>query len=387
MKRLFATSLSLALALSGLTPALASQPTLPIDQCKLIGNNTAGTNHRFEDSGHIEDWSRFLKPIGLIRMIVIPMDFSDVPAKKPASSELGFLRNVSSFFATKSQGKMQLEIDSSMDWVRMPKTAAHYKKAFWADKINEAIDLVDPVVDFSKFDLVLFYISKHNKITTEAGALPGFPDRKPDGLSLIRGVYLGNDYWRQQGHHAGVTIHETLHVFGLPDLYQANKDGTKNLGAFDIMAEYDPKVGLTLLNWNRWKLGWIDDSQVICLNPRIKQTMSVSRSTSPDTLWVLPIDNRNVAVIQSWVTRSRAQAIAYEVDTRDMVWNSAGLSGSGESPIQMLRPVRAGKAPGRWALDSNLKVILRNKDIVNTRFGKLRVSKSGSGLTIVFNPR
>lgn len=386
MKTKFAALLCLLLVVVGVSPATAKERSLPIEQCKVLGNNVAGSEFRYEDAGHIEDWSKFLKPTGTLRMLVIPVDFPDVPATESAESELKFLSEVSDFFAQSSQGKLRLEIDSSMGWVRMTKTAGYYKTAFWAEKINDAIDLVDPIVDFSKYELVLFYVSKNNLITTEAGALPGFPDRKPDGLSQIRGVYLGNDFWRQKGHHSGVTIHETLHVFGLPDLYPVNKDGTKNVGVFDMMDGYTPKLGARLFYWNRWKLGWLNDAQVSCLNPRLKHSIRISNANAANTIWVFPVTKSLLYVLQPWVVNGKVSAISYWVKPKGFVWNSAGLSASEGSPIQMLRPLRAGKPSKEWE-NQNLQVVFQDRDTIRTPYLTFTVKKSGNNLLVSSTPR
>ncbi len=386
MKTKIAALLCLMLLTVGVSPSVAIDNNLPIEQCKVLGNNVAGSEFRYEDAGHVEDWSKFVKPTGTLRMLVVPVDFSDVPATESAKSELKFLSEVSDFFSESSQGKLQLEIDSTMNWVRMPKTAGYYKKAFWAEKINDAIDLVDPVVDFSKYELVLFYVSKHNLITTEAGALPGFPDRKPDGLHLIRGVYLGNDFWRQKGHHSGVTIHETMHVFGLPDLYPVNKDGTKNVGVFDMMDGYTPKLGARLFYWNRWKLGWMDDSQVSCLNPAAKHSIRISKANFSNSIWVIPVTKSLLYVVQPWVVNGKVSAIAYWVKPKGFVWNSAGLTSTEGSPIQMLRPVRAGKPSKKWE-NQNLQVVFQNKDTIRTPYLTITVKRSGNNLLVSVNPK
>lgn len=367
------------------TPVHAQNATTEMSFCKLPGNNNS-PQHRFEDSGHVQDWSRFVKPEGTLSALVIPTDFSDVPGRRPARTELGFLKDASKFFETNSQGKFTLTFDTSMDWVRMPKTAKYYKKAFWAEKINDAIDLVDPVVNFAEYDLVIFYISKRNLVTTEAGALPGFPDRSPDGLSQIKGVYLGNDGWRQMGQGSQVLTHELLHVFGLPDLYMPNKNGSKNVGIFDQMSEYNKRYGSRLFYWHRWKLGWTDDSQVTCLDPASTQRIVISSRNAAHNFWVLPVNDSEVHVIQPWVVGNKVQAIAYEVDTKDFVWNTAGLTGSGESPIQMLRPTRAGKAPKTFT-NPNLNVVLRNRDRIQTPIGDYRVSTVGNQVIVTFSPK
>lgn len=384
--RILALLASVALLLSvGSAPAVASKNQLPIQDCRVVGNNTEDTPFRFEDSGHVKNWSKFLSPTGSLRALVIATDFTDVPAKTSLAKELEFLSEVKSFYLNQSQNKLRIEFDAPLNWVRMPKTAAYYKTAFWSEKINDAIDTVDAKVDFSKYDFVIFYISKKNKITTEAGALPGFPDRKPDGLSQIRGVYLGNDGWRQLDQDAAVTIHELMHVFGLPDLYLTNKDGSKNVGVFDLMSEYQKKYGPRLFYWHRWKLNWIDDGQVSCLDPKVPQTIVIDKSNSRNALWVLPHNQRLIHVIQPWVVGSKITAIAYRVDPKDFVWNTSGTTGSGESPIQMLRPVRAGKAPKSYS-NPNLIVVLANKDRIETKQGVYTVFVKKGSMRLEFKP-
>jgi hypothetical protein len=58
-----------------------------------------------------------------------------------------------------------------------------------------------------------------------------------------------------------VLPHENGHVFGLPDLY--TQDGGGAVGHWDIMSE-DWGANNDLLGWHKWKLGWLDSSQVAC---------------------------------------------------------------------------------------------------------------------------
>lgn len=386
VRNLLILLITTAFAILPKSNSLAETPNLPIERCKVIGNNTKNSEHRFEDAGHVADWSKFLKPEDEVRMLVLPLDFSDTSSKKSAMEEIHFLDKVKKFFSEKSNSKMSLTIEAPLDWVQMPKPAAYYKSAIWSEKINDAIDTVDSIIDFSKYDLVLFYISKLNKITTEAGALPGYPDRAPDGIEQIRGVFLGNDFWRQKGQDDAVTTHEMMHVFGLPDLYQTNKNGTKNVGVYDLMSEYIPSVGMQLFTWNRWKLGWIDDVEVKCLNPKNKHTILVNSKNLKNGLWIFPMKVNQLVAIQAWRDGPKIRAIAYKVDPKDFVWNSAGFSGSGESPIQMLRPVRAGTAPKAF-VNRNLEVTLQPRDVVISSWGTLKVTSNGNGLKILFSPK
>ncbi|SCX09943.1 hypothetical protein [Candidatus Aquiluna sp. UB-MaderosW2red] len=362
--------------------AAAAEKTLPVAICKQVGNNTPSAQFRYEDAGHITDWSRILRPIGNQKMVVIPLDFSDAPEQKKSLAQLTFLDEVSEFMERNSQGKLGLEIEVLDNWVRLPKTARYYADAIWTEKINDAIDEVDPYIDFSDYELTLFYISKTNMITVATGALPGWDLRYPDGQT-VRGAFLGNDGWRQLGQDATVTIHELMHVYGLPDLYMANKDGSKNVGVFDLMSEYLEDVGPRLFDWHRWKLGWLDDDQIECLNPLVKHELVIKKSDAQKKLWVMPMSDTTVKVFQPWMTGSKFSVISYSVDTKDYVWHSGGPKGSGFSAIQMLRPNRSPISPGGF-MNRNLTVVLKNGDVITDKSSVLRAGVSKNSVRLKY---
>jgi M6 family metalloprotease-like protein len=65
-----------------------------------------------------------------------------------------------------------------------------------------------------------------------------------------------------------VLAHETGHVFDLPDLYHRPADGKGDwdtyVGDWDLMGS---QFGLApdLFAWHKWKLGWLDPRQVVCV--------------------------------------------------------------------------------------------------------------------------
>ena len=60
-----------------------------------------------------------------------------------------------------------------------------------------------------------------------------------------------------------VLVHETGHLFGLPDLYlfKPETDLRAPVGAWDIMCDLDQ--GRHFLGWHKYKLDWLDESQLI----------------------------------------------------------------------------------------------------------------------------
>src|SRR4029450_12221186 len=61
-----------------------------------------------------------------------------------------------------------------------------------------------------------------------------------------------------------VAIHETGHLLGLPDLYNERNPSSQH--RWDVMTAAPGGGGM--FAWHRWKLGWIDRGQVVCLSRR-----------------------------------------------------------------------------------------------------------------------
>lgn len=61
-----------------------------------------------------------------------------------------------------------------------------------------------------------------------------------------------------------VAIHETGHILGLPDLYNERVPASQH--RWDVMTA--DLGGGGLFAWHRWKLGWFDQGQIVCLTKR-----------------------------------------------------------------------------------------------------------------------
>ena len=312
----------------------------PLEPCLQYGNNQPGVSVRYEDSGLVGDWSNFLKPEGRLRTIVIPIDFSDQPAKTSIVNIERNMDQVSKELKRLSNGVAELEISVLPEWVRLPRTAAFYMATNWERKINEALTAADASVDYSKFDLVLIKVDESNLVVNVAGALPMWDQVALDGVPVIRGAFLGTDYWTTVGQSVQMTIHEIMHVFGLPDLYMRNPDGTWPVGIFDLMAAFSPSWPSRVSGWHKLKLGWIDMTSVQCHNPEDPKLLSFSMGEDPGKIQVFPISSDRVLVLERFEDPywpRRVGVIAYTVDTKRFVWRSQGSAGE-ISPIQMVKP-------------------------------------------------
>jgi M6 family metalloprotease-like protein len=71
--------------------------------------------------------------------------------------------------------------------------------------------------------------------------------------------------------------HESGHTMGLPDLYAApSDDATRHrfVGGFGLMGRIDGNAP-EYFAFERWQLGWLDDTQIVCL-PSGEQTVFLS---------------------------------------------------------------------------------------------------------------
>ena len=115
--------------------------------------------------------------------------------------------------------------------------------------------------------------------------------RTSAGALVSHGVTFGNDIpiW---GHK--VLVHETMHTFGLADLYHgggtvpiADASTHEYVGDWGVMGDILGSAP-ELFTWERWKLGWVDDAQIAC---------AVAAGTTETTLAPVEAGGSTLAVV------------------------------------------------------------------------------------------
>lgn len=319
-----------------------------LKDCRKFGNNSPGVATRFEDGGHIQDWSNFLKPEGTIKTLIIPIDFPDAPHITSLESIVTFGSKVSQEFTQLSNSKVNLEVSTTSSWIRMPRESQYYLTSNWTKKINDALDAANSEVDFSRFDLVLIKVDEKNSPIDGAGALPMWNEHLGDGIKVLRGAFLGNDYWTRIGQGVQVAVHEIGHVFGLADLYQQNTDGSYPVGIYDLMSTFRLQYKLNLLGWSKWKLGWVDERKLKCISFDSPILLKIPISKSEWNPVFMPYEDKVIGV-ELWSDNNFSNdtfALIYVVSPQTYVWASGRKSGT-ISPIQLLKPWSAKGNPER----------------------------------------
>jgi len=124
--------------------------------------------------------------------------------------------------------------------------------------VRKLTELADPKVNFSGIDGVI-YLGNTSAFGSHAEALPLNSNSSNfywqpinTNENPILNAILINQFTSPQ-----IVAHETMHLFGLEDLYSSRPNYLSLMGSEN--APY-------LLNYEKWLLGWLDDSNVQCMD-------------------------------------------------------------------------------------------------------------------------
>ena len=260
------TTMSALAATSILTGPSVAEPFSPAP-CAL---------HRTEvhHSEGVDTWnSDYTRPTGTLDAVMIFLSFPDAtPQTTPAELTADHFPGTSRFFEQASYGRFALRPHPLGRWLRMPHPSASYAmRRDWsaADRaayLRDAFAVADGAVDFSRYDVV-YFVADPDAPGVDSDATKVVNLDTPmhvDGKDVRRVVTV---FEKHPPDHL-VLAHETGHVFDLPDLYHRPVDGKGDwdtyVGDWDLMGS---QFGLSpdLFAWHKWKLGWLDPRQVVCV--------------------------------------------------------------------------------------------------------------------------
>ncbi|MEU1530398.1 M6 family metalloprotease domain-containing protein [Streptomyces fagopyri] len=221
----------------------------------------------------------YARSTGTVRALTLMVDFSDAPGQGSALDRLGeFFPQTQNWFRTSSYGRLDYRPETPIrHWLRMPKPFSAYGiergapfDPGYRGLVQDLVAAADPEVDFHSYDLLNVLVTPNAgpsaldtvlSVTFAGNAEAPVADGVP--VSNASFVYSRQDDGSGSYPDTGFRVlpHENGHTFGLPDLY--TQDGGGSVGHWDIMSE-DWGADNDLLGWHKWKLGWLDDSQVGC---------------------------------------------------------------------------------------------------------------------------
>ena len=273
---------------------------------------------------------------------VLPVDFSDAPAKASPSQEWKkYFDETVNFFNRTAGYETDMEFIVPDEYIRMDKTLESYNlvgniqsNGNWVsayfDLLNEVIEKADSQIDFSGLAGVALIPAFDTPRTLFSGMIAQaeesrylqFPTEEgpilnvlisPGGAGIFEGTFWG---W----------VHEIGHLYGLTDVRDVTdptRQDSSYLGIYELM---NAPIAPELLGWQRWLLGILDDSQVDCYSG-VESGRSwlrpVASKTEMTKMAVMPISKYKVLVVESrrnlgYDTQLAAKSegvIAYVVDS------------------------------------------------------------------------
>ncbi|MCX4550338.1 MULTISPECIES: M6 family metalloprotease domain-containing protein [unclassified Streptomyces] len=279
----------------------------------------------------------YARSTGTVHALTLMIDFPDAEGRGNAMSRYDeFFPQTADWYRTSSYGRLDYRPDTPVKhWLRMPKPFTAYGiqrgspyEPGYRDLARDIVKAARSQVDFRKYDLVNVIATPNagpSALDTVLSVTFSGNDEAPvtDGvrLSNMSFIYSRQDDGSGSYDHTGYRVlpHENGHDFGLPDLYTSSGGGS--VGHWDIMSE-DWGADNDMLGWHKWKLGWLDDSQVSCAStPGTHQaTLSPLETRGGTKLAVIPM-SESAAYVLEVRTRSgnddavcRAGVLVYRVD-------------------------------------------------------------------------
>ena len=264
----------------------------------------------------IGGWPRIderLKSTGGVIATVVMVDFPDSPASMTPTDAFARISPSADVFNEMSYGKLSYTFKPQLKWYRMSKKSTDYVAGGWTfikhrDYIVEAAKLADVDIDFSKTDSLIILANPDSTGIGNSG--PAFAAIRKNGITLD-GKYISNGATSAYDLNNWKSIwlnHEVTHTLGLVDLYASTQsnpanryDGFRYTGEFSYMgfSSYESNAP-SLFAFERWNLGWINDSQIKCLkDAKSTELISPVQTSSGVKAVVIPISRTKAVVIES----------------------------------------------------------------------------------------
>jgi M6 family metalloprotease-like protein len=282
---------------------------------------------------------------GMLRAVMLFVEFPDRRAtESTARLSRSLVRPAQRWLAEVSYGRVALAVTPVHRWYRLSRDSSGYGLAGGVSfdeqraLIAEAVAVADRDVDFSTYEIVYVVLSRGSSLERSPAFHAYAGDGvRADGTELRYGATFGEDVRGGEVDYAAhVLVHETGHVFGLPDLYDVPHPTYWRLfrfaGGWDPMSSTLP--GAHLLAWHKWKLGWLEPSQLTCLQAGGRLTTTLSPLERPGGLKaiVLPTGPARTFVIEA---RRRIGQDARLCDEGVLVYTVDATVRSGEGPIRV----------------------------------------------------
>ncbi|WP_440557991.1 M6 family metalloprotease domain-containing protein [Streptomyces sp. SCPE 10] len=257
----------------------------------------------------------YARSTGTVHALTLMVDFSDAPGPGSAMDRFHeFFPRTQDWFRTSSYGRLDYRAETPVTgWLRMPKPFASYGiergapfEPGYRQLVQDIVAAADPKVDFRSYDLLNVLITPNAGPpaldTVLSVTFAGNGDAPvADGVPVSNASFIysrqddGSGSFPRTGFR--VLPHENGHTFGLPDLY--TQDGGGSVGHWSIMSE-DWGANNDMLGWDKWKLGWLDGTQVGCAaRPgSVEYSLTPLYRTGGGKLVIVPVDGHTAYALE-----------------------------------------------------------------------------------------
>lgn len=298
--------------------------------------------------GGFPRYSERLRSTGTVNVTFLMVDFPDSVATMSVATAYAKVSGAKQFFSDMSYSKMNYNMSApSSSWIRMPKASTQYSFGTYQNHIayvRDAVTAADSTVDFSNTDSLVIIQNPDTTSISSIGpsmALSAGQGVTADGKEMLNIVTSGNDI----NVHGYLWLnHEVTHTLGLVDLYSSSPasssfhDSLPYTGGFSLMglSSISAMFAPSMLAWERYVLGWIDDSQVTCVNPRkdgeATALLAPINTTGGMKALIVPVGQYKVVVIES---RRRQNVDANLTKEGALVYSVDSSIQSGKGPIKV----------------------------------------------------
>lgn len=323
------------------------------DKCKILSSGSGWNSVGFPVTSRFgggQNWNP-LPSSGLIKALVIGVDFPNYPGQtKPSTYVQEVTQKNSQFFEAMSYGAVQFEYTVLPSYVRMSKNAEDYGIGSWGKGdyetyYREALSNAAEEFEIGGYDVAYVMASPE----TPASAInpgPGFPwpENTVDGVvplgTATGGMPLSEPAFRWMAH-------ETGHLFGWVDLYDVSgtvdPNGSRHtrFGWWDIMSMNWETFSLEINGWFRFQVGWIKDSEVVCIEKDKLKEVSISvsnlASQKPQRLVVVRTGPQKVIVIERRSITRFAPMLGDPGFEGVLVYEVDGATNFQKAPVSIIR--------------------------------------------------
>ena len=322
---------------------------------------------------------------------MIPIDWKDVNGQPDfryrAQLQMDLFKE---WWFENTEGKSEILWTLHGSWIRLPGESMEYAVPFSEARPQtgifwkKVIDVVDPKIDFTDTDVVVFLLPLGQKVIPEGaqelypiGSIREFPPKEGNLKAFMAPGYR----WDQPG----ITIwsywaHELGHLSGLS--HGGNPRGGGSFNGFDVMYNQDGHTR-TFTGWWRFVKGWLSETQILCQEISSLQESIVS---------LVPLNDKESGLKVTIVRLNENQAVVLEsrrVTKFDPINSPEGYERNNIGVLAYLYdgrlghlqdffvPIASNQALEEFNWDGKLRFMLKPGDVAV--IDKLRVEVLASG--------